>query len=139
MAQNGQLHAIQRSVWKARLPLEIRLAASECRSFDQADPYLVSVSPSSHPLVVVSSQDANRLEWRNLITVPLTDRFPSTFLLAFVAPASTRLFPKLTDSRPRDRVAVCWLFYVRQRPPEVAFTIGASIRYIRLVHARCWS
>lgn len=52
MAQNGQLHAIQRSVWQARLPLEIRLAASECRSFDRADPYLVSVSLRSAVLLL---------------------------------------------------------------------------------------
>lgn len=35
------LQFLQRAVWQARLPLEIRLAASECRTFDGADPYLV--------------------------------------------------------------------------------------------------
>ncbi|KAL6243757.1 Autophagy protein 5 [Rhinocladiella similis] len=53
MAQNGQLHAIQRSVWQARLPLEIRLAASECRSFDRADPYLIAFPRLSYlPLLL---------------------------------------------------------------------------------------
>lgn len=42
MVQNDALRTLQQVVWDARLPLEIRLAASECRSFDTADPYLVS-------------------------------------------------------------------------------------------------
>lgn len=42
MAQSSApLAAIQQHVWNARLPLEIRLAPSECRLYDQADPYLV--------------------------------------------------------------------------------------------------
>ena len=34
----GQLQA---KVWAGSLPLEIRLASSDCRTYDQADPYLV--------------------------------------------------------------------------------------------------
>lgn len=33
-----------KTIWDAQLPLEIRLAPSECRLYDQADPYLVSLS-----------------------------------------------------------------------------------------------
>jgi len=48
MAQDETLLTLQRTVWKARLPLEIRLAASECRTYDRADPYLVgSIAPCS--------------------------------------------------------------------------------------------
>lgn len=42
MAQSSALADIQRLVWHARLPLEIRLAPAECRVYDKADPYLVS-------------------------------------------------------------------------------------------------
>lgn len=42
MAHSSPLADIQRAVWHARLPLEIRLAPSECRVYDQADPYLVA-------------------------------------------------------------------------------------------------
>ena len=42
MAQLQPLAAIQQHVWDARLPLEVSLAPSECRTYDQADPYLVS-------------------------------------------------------------------------------------------------
>ncbi|KIW72079.1 hypothetical protein PV04_00300 [Phialophora macrospora] len=47
------LHSLQRAVWKARLPLQIRLAASECRTFDGADPYLISLPRLSYlPLLL---------------------------------------------------------------------------------------
>lgn len=36
------MNALQERVWEGRLPLEIRLAASECRTYEQSDPYLVS-------------------------------------------------------------------------------------------------
>ena len=42
-ASSAPLASIQRLVWDARLPLEIRLAPAECRTFDQADPYMVSL------------------------------------------------------------------------------------------------
>ncbi|KAL1989131.1 hypothetical protein VTN96DRAFT_3678 [Rasamsonia emersonii] len=36
------LSAIQQRVWEGRLPLEIVLDPSECRTYDQCDPYLIS-------------------------------------------------------------------------------------------------
>lgn len=41
MAPGEALQALQRTIWDARLPLEIRLAASESRTYDTGDPYLV--------------------------------------------------------------------------------------------------
>lgn len=43
MVHSDALQTLQQTVWDARLPLEIRLAASECRRFDTSDPYLVSL------------------------------------------------------------------------------------------------
>jgi len=40
-APSAALTAIQKQVWAGTLPLEIRLASSDCRTYDQADPYLV--------------------------------------------------------------------------------------------------
>ncbi|ERF71351.1 Autophagy protein 5 [Endocarpon pusillum Z07020] len=37
------MSVLQERVWAGRLPLEIRLASSECRIYDQSDPYLISV------------------------------------------------------------------------------------------------
>jgi hypothetical protein len=42
MAVGSSLSLMQETIWQARLPLEIRLAPSECRTFDKADVYLVS-------------------------------------------------------------------------------------------------
>lgn len=42
------LGTVQRMVWEGRLPLEIVLAPSESRTFDQTEPYLVIIaSPES--------------------------------------------------------------------------------------------
>ncbi|KIV94717.1 hypothetical protein PV10_02455 [Exophiala mesophila] len=42
MAAGEALAVLQRTIWDARLPLEIRLAASESRTYDTGDPYLIS-------------------------------------------------------------------------------------------------
>ncbi|KIX06677.1 uncharacterized protein Z518_04653 [Rhinocladiella mackenziei CBS 650.93] len=53
MAQDAALQALQQTVWQARLPLEIRLATSECRTFDGADPYLIAYPRLSYlPLLL---------------------------------------------------------------------------------------
>ncbi|OAL34497.1 hypothetical protein AYO20_06127 [Fonsecaea nubica] len=53
MAQDEPLQSLQRTVWQARLPLEIRLAASESRTFDGADPYLIAFPRLSYlPLLL---------------------------------------------------------------------------------------
>ena len=41
MTTPKDLRSLQEEVWKGSLPLEIRLVASECRIYDQADPYFV--------------------------------------------------------------------------------------------------
>jgi len=35
---------LQEKIWDGRLPLEIRLAVAECRTYDRSDPYLVGSS-----------------------------------------------------------------------------------------------
>ncbi|OJJ89386.1 autophagy protein 5 [Aspergillus glaucus CBS 516.65] len=44
MSQAPSLTSIQNSVWDGKLPLEIVLAPSESRSYDQTDPYLIACS-----------------------------------------------------------------------------------------------
>lgn len=43
MESQVSLPAIQRNVWAGRIPLEIILAPSESRTFDQTNPYIVSL------------------------------------------------------------------------------------------------
>ncbi|KAK5949164.1 Autophagy protein 5 [Knufia fluminis] len=38
----NDLDAIQQQIWDARIPLEIRLSASESRLYDQSEPYVIS-------------------------------------------------------------------------------------------------
>jgi hypothetical protein len=38
------MNVLQEKVWEGRVPVEIRLASSECRVYDQSDPYLVGSS-----------------------------------------------------------------------------------------------
>jgi hypothetical protein len=45
MASTAVLSQVQARIWEGKLPLEIRLVPSECRSFDQSDPYLVRPFP----------------------------------------------------------------------------------------------
>ena len=40
-ASASRLANLQKKVWSASLPLEIRLAASDCRTYDESEPYLV--------------------------------------------------------------------------------------------------
>lgn len=42
METQATLNSIQKAVWDGRLPLQIRLAPSESRIYDQTDPYLIS-------------------------------------------------------------------------------------------------
>jgi autophagy-related protein 5 len=41
MANPRSLSSLQSKIWEGSVPLEIRLASSDCRTFDQSDPYLV--------------------------------------------------------------------------------------------------
>ena len=41
MTSTKEVKNLQGTIWEGSLPVEIRLSASECRVYDQADPYLV--------------------------------------------------------------------------------------------------
>jgi autophagy-related protein 5 len=45
------LSKLQEKIWDGRLPLEIRLAVAECRTYDRSDPYLVG-----HPFVLADTR-----------------------------------------------------------------------------------
>lgn len=40
-ASATKLAQLQKKIWSGSIPLEIRLAASDCRTFDESDPYLI--------------------------------------------------------------------------------------------------
>lgn len=49
MSSPSEISSLQKKIWAGSIPLEIRLASSECRTFDQSDPYLVSLQALSYP------------------------------------------------------------------------------------------
>ena len=63
MTSTKEAQALQNLVWDGSLPIEIRLVASECRVYDQADPYLVRSCAST------MIQNANDLGFRYSIPV----------------------------------------------------------------------
>lgn len=48
MPSASRLAELQKKIWSGSIPLEIRLAASDCRSYDESDPYLVQVPRLSY-------------------------------------------------------------------------------------------
>jgi hypothetical protein len=86
MAQDEKEQILQRKVWQARLPLEIRLAASESRTFDGTDPYLVSLD-MSFSFKMLAHQVGTRLA--SLTVDDSLDRVSTTVIppLAVTAPA----------------------------------------------------
>ncbi|MCJ1253077.1 autophagy protein 5 [Lignoscripta atroalba] len=88
MTTPKDLKNLQESVWNGSLPLEIRLSPSDCRVYDQADPYLIHYHRLSylplllprlhtffHPFLidpVIPSQDG----WFSFEGVPLKWHYP---------------------------------------------------------------
>jgi autophagy-related protein 5 len=57
------LGSIQKAVWDGNLPLQITLAPSESRTYDQTDPYLVRLlTSSSYPPYSPYPQTGKRQE-----------------------------------------------------------------------------
>ncbi|TPX22691.1 autophagy protein 5 [Coccidioides immitis] len=47
-ASSASTSAIQQRVWQGRIPLQIVLSPSECRIYDQSDPYIISIPRLSY-------------------------------------------------------------------------------------------
>ncbi|OJD32780.1 autophagy protein 5 [Diplodia corticola] len=48
MASQRDLSTLQKQIWTGSIPLEIRLASTECRTYDDSDPYLIQVPRLSY-------------------------------------------------------------------------------------------
>ncbi|KAL0257881.1 Autophagy protein 5 [Diplodia seriata] len=48
MASQRHLSALQKQLWSGSIPLEIRLASTECRTYDDSDPYLIQAPRLSY-------------------------------------------------------------------------------------------
>lgn len=83
-----RIASLQSKVWSGSLPLEIRLAASDCRTYDASDPYLIQyprlsylafLLPKLHaffaPSLINPDVSANEA-WLSFEDVPLKWHFP---------------------------------------------------------------
>ena len=86
------LSALQRRVWDGRLPLEIRLAPADCRSYADSEPYLIQyprlsylafLLPRLHtffaPKLINPDTPANEA-WFEFESVPLKWHYPAGLL-----------------------------------------------------------
>lgn len=91
--QQPSLSSIQKRVWEGRLPLEIRLAPSECRTYDQAEPYLVMI-PCCFPFLcfVASILRIGQI----LIIYIAADLLSAALLSPFLATQTSRILLFLT-------------------------------------------
>lgn len=91
MDNRTSLPAIQRSVWAGRIPLEIILAPSESRTFDQTNPYLV------RPLRSLSS-----CPWKlNRKVLTKIEDFFFTNLISSITASETSSFLCIVTDQPR--------------------------------------
>lgn len=86
--RSGPLAALQSKVWSGSIPLEIRLAAADCRTYDESEPYLIQyprlsytgfLLPRLHAFFAPSliNQDvAAHDAWLSFEDVPLKWHYP---------------------------------------------------------------
>ncbi|KAK3178282.1 hypothetical protein OEA41_000415 [Lepraria neglecta] len=100
MTSTKEAQNLQSSVWDGSLPIEIRLSASECRVYDQADPYLIQyprlsylpfLLPRLHAFFSSSLIDPDLIPydgWFSFEDVPLKWQYPLGLLYDLFSGAS---------------------------------------------------
>lgn len=104
MSQAPSLSSIQKTVWDGKLPLEIVLAPSESRTYDQTDPYLIACSRLAYlpslltrlraffaPSLIDPNSHAHD-GWFSFEGVPLKWHYPIGLLYDLYAEADPALF-----------------------------------------------
>ncbi|GAM88802.1 hypothetical protein ANO11243_068360 [Dothideomycetidae sp. 11243] len=87
-ASPAAVAALQRRIWDGRLPLEIRLAATDCTTYDTSEPYLISLPrlaylspllPRLHAFfrsVLVNPEIPSHEAWLSFDGLPLKWHYP---------------------------------------------------------------
>lgn len=108
-----RINQLQKKVWSGSIPLEIRLAASDCRSYNDSDPYLVQLPrlsylpfllPRLHAFFVtslISPEVAAHEAWLSFEGVPLKWHYPIGLLYDLFSGAE----PVALDERRVEDVA----------------------------------
>ncbi|KAF2090488.1 autophagy protein 5 [Saccharata proteae CBS 121410] len=99
------LAGLQQTVWQGSIPLEIRLASSECRTYDNSDPYLIQAPrlsylpfllPRLHAFFESSLIDPNihpSRGWFSFEEIPLKWHHPLGLLYDLYSGVSPAFFP----------------------------------------------
>ncbi|KAL4956413.1 autophagy protein 5 [Aspergillus filifer] len=110
---HATLNTVQKSIWEGHIPLQITLAPSESRTFDQTDPYLISYPRISYlpsllsrlkafftPFLIDASASQPHEGWFSFEGVPLKWHYPVGLLYDLYAGAEPAT--KFTDIDDSD-------------------------------------
>jgi len=87
-ATPAAITSLQQKIWHGSLPLEIRLAAADCRTYDQSDPYLIQyprlsylafLLPRLHAFFsshLIDAETSPHTAWLDFEGVPLKWHYP---------------------------------------------------------------
>ncbi|KAI7107389.1 autophagy protein 5 [Hortaea werneckii] len=87
-APPAAITSLQQKIWHGSLPLEIRLAAADCRTYDQSDPYLIQyprlsylafLLPRLHAIFspnLIDAETPPHTAWLDFEGVPLKWHYP---------------------------------------------------------------
>lgn len=111
---SARLADLQSKIWSGSIPLEIRLAASDCRTYDESEPYLIQFPRISylafllnklHSFVLpnlidpeVQPHDA----WFSFEDVPLKWHYPAGLLVDILSGVEPVDLDKVADAGPSD-------------------------------------
>ncbi|KAK3712616.1 Autophagy protein 5 [Vermiconidia calcicola] len=111
-APSSRLADLQRKIWNGSIPLEVRLAASDCRTYDESEPYLVQpprlsylafLLPQLHAFFkpsLIDPQVQPHEAWLSFEGVPLKWHYPFGLLYDLFSGAEPVDFDKQRNEDP---------------------------------------
>ncbi|KAF2810044.1 autophagy protein-like protein 5 [Mytilinidion resinicola] len=115
MANPRNLSSLQAKVWNGSIPLEIRLASSDCRNYDESDPYLVMCPRLSYiPLLLprlhaffspflIDPDVAPSKGWLSFEDVPLKWHYPVGLLFDLYSGIDPATAPDPNEPNPEPQ------------------------------------
>ncbi|KAF7188207.1 Autophagy protein 5 [Pseudocercospora fuligena] len=120
-ASQAAVAALQSRIWNGSIPLEIRLAASDCRTYDKSEPYFVQYPRLSYLALLLPRLHANFIPdlinpevgfhdaWLSFEDVPLKWHLPSGLLYDLFAgaePFASEVSSKVDVSKSKSEEPV---------------------------------
>ncbi|KAF4550215.1 Autophagy protein 5-like protein [Elsinoe fawcettii] len=147
----SELSALQRRIWDGSLPLEIRIAAADCTSYDRSDPYLIQLPRLSylpHLLLrlhaffrpsLINPEVAPHDAWLSFDGLPLKWHYPLGLLYdLFSGAPPAGLDPQSTSTSTltvtlTDALPLPWrlTLHYTSHPTELLFPLDADFRVLQ--------